>query len=255
MAITSRRLNWPNCQNTRDLGGLPLRAGGVTRSGVLVRSDNLANLTPAGRQAMIDYGITTVIDLRAESEIKGAPGPPFSKFQTTTPVPSPEPEVAARVPAYLNLPLVDDEIAFVLDEAPTMPDRYRVIIDRRQKALGTIFNAIAKADGPVLFHCFAGKDRTGLVAALMLSLAGVEPEAIGHDYAETDTQLAARYAEWLAKASPERLYEMRAELQCPPEWMLRTLEHVEERWGGVDSYLEAAGVAPADIDRLTVKLA
>jgi protein tyrosine/serine phosphatase len=251
----SRRLNWPDCQNTRDLGGLPLRAGGVTRTGVLVRSDNLANLIPAGRQSMIDYGIKTVIDLRAESEIKGAPGPPFSKFQTNTPVSPPAPELQAIVPTYRNLPLVDDEIAFVLNEAPTMPDRYRVMIDRRQVALGTIFNAIAEAGGPVLFHCFAGKDRTGLVAAMMLSLAGVEPEAIGADYAETDTHLATRYTEWLAKANPDRLEEMRAELRCPPEWMLSTLEHVEQRWGGVSSYLEVAGVSPANIDRLTAMLA
>jgi len=155
----------------------------------------------------------------------------------------------------VNLPLVDDEIAVVLNEAPTMPDRYKVIIDRRQNALGTIFNAIAKADGPVLFHCFAGKDRTGLVAALMLSLAGVEPDAIGADYAETDAQLATRYAEWLARAAPERIEEMRAELRCPPDWMLSTLEHVEQKWGGVGAYLEAAGVPPANIARLTAKLA
>jgi protein-tyrosine phosphatase len=223
--------------------------------GVLVRSDNLASLNPAGGRAMIDYGIRTVIDLRAESEIKGSPGPPFSTFQTTTtPASPPEPAIQGGIPAYLNLPLVDDEIGFVLNEAPTMPDRYRVIIDRRQIALGRIFNAIAQAGGPVLFHCFAGKDRTGLVAAMMLSLAGVEPEAIGADYAETDTQLATRYAEWLAKATPDRLEEMRAELRCPPDWMLSTLEHVEVTWGGVESYLEAAGVPPANIDRLTAKL-
>jgi protein-tyrosine phosphatase len=223
--------------------------------GVLVRSDNLASLTPAGRGAMLEYGVTTVIDLRAESELKGAPGPPFSKFQTTTPVSPRHPEVEAVVPVYRNLPLVDDEIAFVLNQAPTMPDRYKLMIDRRQAALGTIFNAIAEADGTVLFHCFAGKDRTGLVAALLLSLAGVEADAIGADYAETDAQLATRYAEWLARAAPERLEEMRAELRCPPEWMLNTLEHVVQKWGGVESYLEAAGVPPANIDRLSTKLA
>ena len=253
MAIT-RRLSWPDCHNTRDLGGLPLSAGGVTRAGVLVRSDNLASLTLAGRRAMIDYGIRTVIDLRAESELKGAPGPPFSTFQTTTPVLPPEPEIEPAIPVYVNLPLVDDEIALVLNETPTMPDRYKVMIDRRQLALGRIFNAIAQADGPVLFHCFAGKDRTGVVAAMMLSLAGVEPDAIGADYAETDTQLATRYAEWLAKAAPDRLEDMRAELRCPPEWMLSTLEHVEQRWGGIEAYLEAAGVPPANIDRLAAKL-
>jgi protein-tyrosine phosphatase len=250
-----RRLDWPDCQNTRDLGGLPRASGGVTRMGVVVRSDNLASLTSAGRRAMTDYGIATVIDLRAESELKGSPGPPFSDFQSSGPIASPPSEPESNSPAYVNLPLVDDEIAFVLNEAPTMPDRYMVIIDRRQAALGRIFNAIAGAGGPVLFHCFAGKDRTGLVAAMMLSLAGVEPEAIGDDYAETDVRLATRYAEWLAKASPARLEEMRDELRCPPEWMLRTLDHVEHTWGGVDSYLEAAGVSPAGIERLKAKLA
>jgi protein-tyrosine phosphatase len=155
----------------------------------------------------------------------------------------------------LNIPLVDDEIGFVLNEALTMPDRYKVIIDRRQAALGKIFDAIAGAEGPLLFHCFAGKDRTGLVAAMLLSLAGVESAAIGADYAETDVQLATRYTEWLAKASPERREEMRDELRCPPEWMLRTLDYVEHKWGGVDSYLEAAGVSPAAVDRLSARLA
>jgi protein-tyrosine phosphatase len=223
--------------------------------GVMVRSDNLASLTPAGRQAMIDYGVTTVIDLRAESELKGSPGPPFSDFQSSTPTPSPRTEAIGNAPIYLNLPLVDDETATGLNAAPTMPDRYMLMLDRRQAALGTIFNAIAEAEGPLLFHCFAGKDRTGLVAAIMLSLAGVEPDAIGADYAETDAHLATRYAEWLAKATPARLEEMRDELRCPPEWILRTLAHLERTWGGVESYLEAAGVAPANIDRLSAKLA
>ena len=254
MAITGRRLDWPDCQNTRDLGGLA-RSGGMTRMGALVRSDNLASLTSAGRRAMIDYGIATVIDLRAESELKGSPGPPFSDFQSAEPAVSQQLRHEGDAPVYLNLPLVDDEVAFVLNEAPTMPDRYKVMIDRRQAALGKIFDAIAGAEGPLLFHCFAGKDRTGLVAAMLLSLAGVESAAIGDDYAETDVQLAPRYSEWLAKASPDRRDAMRDELRCPPEWMLRTLDYVEHTWGGVDSYLEAAGVSPTGIDRLKAKLA
>jgi protein-tyrosine phosphatase len=204
---------------------------------------------------MVDFGITTVIDLRAESELKGAPGPPFSDFQSSSPVAAPEADGDSSVPAYLNLPLVDDKTAAVLNQAATMPDRYRLMVDRRQAAIGAIFNAIAAADGPVLFHCFAGKDRTGIVAAMVLSLAGVEADAIGADYAETDVQLATRYSDWLAKAAPDRLESMRSELRCPPEWMLGTLEHVERTWGGVDAYLEAAGVTTADIDRLSTKLA
>src|SRR5260370_40717203 len=88
-----------------------------------------------------------------------------------------------------------------------------LMLERRQAASGTAFEAIGATDEPVLFHCFAGKDRTGLVAALMLSLAGVDPEAIGADYAETDIQLAGRYEEWLAKATtaPPRT-------PCPATW-------------------------------------
>ena len=248
----ARRLDWPDCRNTRDLGGLPTRRG-LTRTGVAVRSDNVASLTPAGRQAMIDYGITTVIDLRSESEVKGAPGPPFSEFQSTSPLSTVD-GADGGGPVFLHLALIDDATAPILNQAPTMPERYALMLDRRQEALGVIFEGIASADGPVLFHCFAGKDRTGLVAALLLSVAGVDPEAIGADYAETDIQLAGKYEEWLAKATPERLATMRDELRCPPEWILSTLDHLERKWGGVEAYLEAAGVSPETINLVQSKL-
>jgi protein-tyrosine phosphatase len=223
----------------------------MTRPGVVIRSDNVASLTPAGRRAMIDYGVATVIDLRSESEVKGSPGPPFSEFQSTSPATA---ITDGASPAYLNIPLIDDATAPVLNEAPGMPERYMLMLERRQSAFGSVFEAIAATDEPVLFHCFAGKDRTGLVAALMLSLAGVDPEAIGADYAETDIQLAGRYEEWLAKAAPERLETMRDELRCPPEWMLSALEHLEQKWGGVEAYLEAAGLSSSTISRLQAKL-
>ena len=219
-----------------------------------MRSDNVAALTSAGRQAMIDYGITTVIDLRSEAEVKGAPGPPFSAFQSKSPV-SPAMSDADGSPLLrLHPPLIDDATAPMLNEAPAMQDRYILMLERRQPAMGAIFEAIASAEGPVLFHCFAGKDRTGIVAGLMLSVAGVEPEAIGQDYAETDVQLASRYEEWLATAAAERMQIMRDELRCPPEWMLGTLDHLKSKWGGVEGYLEAAGLDPSAISRLQGKL-
>jgi hypothetical protein len=93
-----------------------------------------------------------------------------------------------------------------------------------------------------------------LVAAMMLSIAGAKPEAIGADFAETDLQLAGRYEEWLAKASPDRLQSMRDELRCPPEWMLSTLDYVNQKWGGVEGYLEAAGLPSSTIARLRSRL-
>jgi protein-tyrosine phosphatase len=208
--------------------------------GVLVRSDSVVHLTPAGRDAMTAYGVTTVIDLRSDSEVLASPNPfaNGSGYATT----------------YLHLPLIDDPMMVKLGDAIDMYGRYLMMLDRRQEAFRDIFSAIAGADGAVVFHCFAGKDRTGMVAAMLLSLAGVAPEAIAADFAETDAQLAKKYQEWLDAAEPERRKQMREDLHCPPERMLGVLDHVNETWGGVEAYLEAAGVEPADIDRVGSRL-
>jgi len=206
--------------------------------GVFVRSDSIAHLTPAGREALTAYGVTTVIDLRTDGEVSRVPNP-FAD---------------GAGPAYRHLPMIDDSMMVELGAASGMYERYLMMLDGRPEAFRGIFEAVAEAEGGAVFHCFAGKDRTGLVAAMLLSLAGVTDDAIAGDFAETDAQLATRYEEWLAKATPERLEEMRDELRCPPEWMLGTLEYAAQTWGGVESYLEAAGVTPADIDRLSAKL-
>jgi protein-tyrosine phosphatase len=142
-----------------------------------------------------------------------------------------------------------------LAEAPSMFDRYLMMLEHRQAAFGEIFKTLAHSDGTVVFHCFAGKDRTGLVAAMSLALAGVGVDAIAADYAETDSQMAARYEAWLAASPPEKLQEMRDDLRCPPERIIGVLEHLEERWGGAEAYLEAAGLSSAAITRLRSKLA
>jgi protein-tyrosine phosphatase len=215
-------------------------ASGTTRHGVVIRSDNISSLNTAGVQAMWEYGVNTVIDLRSESEV--------AKF----PSPFAGPDYG---PEYLNLPVIDDAFASKIGDSLGMGERYRLMVDHRQEALGRIFSTIARLDGPAVIHCYAGKDRTGLVAAILLSVAGADQTAIAADYAETDVNLAQRYAEWLAAAPPERLESMRDELRCPPEWMLGALNHIEQKWGGVDSYLEAAGMEPAEIAHLQGKLA
>lgn len=189
---------------------------------------------------MWEYGVNTVIDLRSESEV--------AKF----PSPFAAPDYGPR---YLNLPVIDDAFATKMGDSLGMGERYRLMVDHRQEALGKIFSTIARLDGPAVVHCYAGKDRTGLVAAMLLSVAGADQNAIAADYSETDVHLAQRYAEWLAAAPPERVESMRDELRCPPEWMLGALNHIQQRWGGVDSYLEAAGMEPAEITQLQTKLA
>src|SRR5437868_3058205 len=154
----TRHLNWPDCQNARDLGGLP-RPGGLTRSHVLVRSDYLGHLTAPGREALIAYGVTTVIDLRSASEVANKPNP-FAD---------------GSGPAYVHRELIDDANMRQIGDSPDMFERYLTILDNRPQAFRAIFESVAAVDGGVLFHCYAGKDRTGLIAAMLLHLAGVSP--------------------------------------------------------------------------------
>ena len=188
---------------------------------------------------MWKYGVNTVVDLRTQSEAAHFPSP-FAR--------------ADYGPEYLNLPVIDDGLMARVNDTAGIPQRYRLMVDHRQHAFGKIFSALGRIEGPAVVHCFAGKDRTGLVAAMALSLAGVEKDAIAADYAETDVQLAERYAEWLASASPERLASMRDELRCQPEWMLGLLGHIDSTWGGVEPYLAAGGTAPTELATLKAKL-
>ena len=206
--------------------------------GVLVRSDSIAHLTPAGREALTAYQVTTVIDLRTDNEIAKTPNP-FADNSG---------------PAYRHLPLIDDSMMVELGTASGMFERYLMMLDGRPQAFRAIFDAVAEAEGVAVFHCYAGKDRTGLVAAMLLSVAGVPGDAIATDFAETDAQLAASYLEWIAAAAPERRTEMREEFRCPPERILGVLDHLERKWGGVPAYLEASGMSPANIDKLGAKL-
>lgn len=242
----TRRLDWPDCWNTRDLGGLP-RQGGVTSPGVLVRSDSVGHLTEAGLEAMVAYGVATVIDLRTDAELAGAAADP--RFRP------PQPDARARAAGvvYLHLPLVQD-VKRRIAGTTTGVGRYIEIVDTRPAAFATVFNAIAGADGTLLFHCFAGKDRTGIVAAMLLELAGVDRDVIGADYGETDTCLAPQYELWLAEAAPDAREEIRSDLTCPPGRILGVLDHLDAKWGGVASYLEASGVPQANLDVLESKL-
>jgi protein-tyrosine phosphatase len=224
---------------------------------VLVRSDNLGSLNSAGQEAMVAYGVTTVIDLRSESEVAaslppssligmgGGEGLTADRRQSTN----------GATPTYLHIPLIDDATMVKLSEAPNMYERYLIMLEHRQAAFGEIFKTLGETEGTIAFHCFAGKDRTGLVAAMSLALAGVDVDAIAADYAETDLQMSSRYKEWLAATSPDKLAAMRDDLRCPPERMISVLDHIDQKWGGAEAYLDAAGSSATAIARLRSKLA
>jgi protein-tyrosine phosphatase len=228
--------------NARDLGGYAGLGGRETRWGAVVRSGNLAMLTATGRQALVDYGVRSIVDLRLSEEVARHPNP-FA-----------EPD--AHGVGYANLSFIDPG-APAPPSVSTLAEDYQGMLDRFGQAVAAVVTAIANApEGGVLVHCAAGKDRTGLVAALLLGLAGVAPETIAADYALTADCLRPRDQEWLENGPGERADREAWLRRVEPtaEVMLEVLDHLAARYGGVEGYLLQAGVAPGDLDRLRSRL-
>jgi protein-tyrosine phosphatase len=238
----TRRLAWDDCVNTRDLGGYPTADGQQTRWGAVVRSDSLAALTPAGRDALLAYGVRTIVDLRLPAEIAEHPNP-FA-------------EPGDHGIAYTNVSIVDPGAGFPPDTF-TLAENYLWSLDRFAAATAAALTAIADApEGGVLIHCAAGKDRTGLVSALLLALVGVPDQTVAADYALTAECLRPREQEWLENGPGERADREALLARFAPtvEVMLEVLDGLRRRYGGVEAYLRQAGVADGDLARLRARL-
>lgn len=155
------RLDWPDCWNVRDVGGLPTAGGGQTRAGVLIRADGLFRLTPAGVAAVRAAGVARFIDLRWSRECEQDPSP------------------FAGEPVHHHVPLLADPIGY---EVPH--DTYGPMLDHHGDRIAAAFRVLANAPpgGPAVVYCNGGRDRTGGLVALALAVAGVLPEAIVDDY-------------------------------------------------------------------------
>lgn len=237
-----RRLMWEGCLNVRDLGGYPTEDGRETRWGAIVRADNLAKLSDAGRAALVDYGVRSIVDLRMPHEIKEFPNPFAEPGQDGV--------------AYTNVPFIDESAASSPDFT-TLANDYKRMLERFSPAVGAITRAIAEApEGGVLVHCMGGKDRTGIISALLLELVGVPRETIGADYALTAECLRPLEEEWLANGPGERADREKQIAKFTPraEVMEDVLDHLDERYGGVEAYLLEAGVTPEEIRRLRARL-
>jgi protein-tyrosine phosphatase len=238
----ARRLAWEGVLNARDLGGYPTAEGGETRWGAVVRSDALSSLTEAGRAALVAYGVRSIIDLRRPNEIQEYPHA-FTVGET-------------HGIRYTNIPF-QDPASPEEAEPQTLALIYAGMLDRFQARVAAVMTAIGQApSGGVLVHCAGGKDRTGLVCALLLSLAGVEPEIIAADYALSAEYLRPREEAYLRDGPGERTErERNVALYSPTaEVMIETLDHLTVRYSGVEPYLLDAGVSPDNIARIRRRL-
>jgi protein-tyrosine phosphatase len=232
--------------NFRDLGGYPA-SGGVTRWGRVYRSDKLSGLTDADVEHLAGLGLRTVCDFRYDREIAEDPSrlPDGATIVRLSVGAAP-----GDNPASLEDRIRAGELTSVTTEA--MAAGYLAMLDRQAELFGRLVAHVAHADHhPVVIHCTAGKDRTGLGAALLLGAVGVADEVIVEDYRLTDDY---RSVHRLAEIGPQieavglALDDLRVLFTAPAETMALTLAGVDERWGGILGYLQG----PAGVDDATL---
>jgi protein-tyrosine phosphatase len=247
----SRDLVWDGLLNVRDLGGHPTKDGGETRFGSVVRADSVRQLSDEGWQELVDYGVKTIVDLRADEELEADP-------------PAELPVEVQHVP-FLETdrgdwPEIEAELDAVVKAAPDVAsatrDVYLVFLERFAENVATAIRAVADAPkGGVVIHCAGGKDRTGLVTAFLLYLAGVTTEEIARDYALSEERLRSRHEEWLAEAQTEEERERLKRIQQTPAESIRgVLEELERRYGSVEGYLRHGGLTDDELARARARL-
>lgn len=233
-------LSWAGCLNVRDLGGLPTVDGRRIRTGALIRSDSPHWLTAEGVQAVRAAPVRRIIDLRSLEEIELDPSP------------------LADSPGYLALPLIDPAREHERDPEieQTHPATYIGSLRRNRERIVAAVAAVADApEGAVLVHCHSGKDRTGIVVALALEVAGVAAADIAADYALSAACLQGRLDPWLDSIEDEEQRERaRAMTRTDPETMLEFLRVLDERYGGATAYLRDGGMTAAQVARLGARL-
>jgi protein-tyrosine phosphatase len=241
--LPPRNLSWDGCLNVRDLGGFVVD-GGETRFGSVVRADSVSQLTPAGWQALADYGVRSVLDLRGDHERED--DPPRELAVEVLHVPFMEAtdeewnEIAEELEAVAKRPRVADATR----------DAYLIFLERFRSNVGAAVKAVAHApEGGIVIHCVGGKDRTGLLTALLLYLAGVPVGEIAADYAVSEERLRPRHDKWLEAAESEAERERLERItQSPPEAIVGVFAELERRYGSVEDYLHTAGVSDEELE-------
>ena len=245
--------------NVRDLGGLPTTDGGSTVPGRLLRSENLQELSASDIGRLVDeIGLTTVVDLRSTNEVAIEGPAPLDALpgvrRAHHPVLREFLDVSDTAKAALLTEMAEEDRERYPDDF--MCGHYLGYLENRPEEVTGALRSIATAPGAAIVHCAAGKDRTGVVVALSLTVAGVEPEAIVADYMATDERLEA-IVERLARSRmyssdmssrPVRAHAPRAET------MKAFLEQLDARYGGLDAWLDGNGFGPDEVSALRAKL-
>jgi protein tyrosine/serine phosphatase len=246
-----RDLVWDGCLNVRDLGGLDTANGGRTRYGAVVRADDVHQLSDEGWRALVDHGVRTVLDLRGDHEREDDP-------------PAELPVEVVHVPFMEASEAEWEEIAEEIeaaavaapDVASSTRDVYLIFLERFKANVAAAVRALAQApEGGIVIHCVGGKDRTGLLVAFLLHLAGVDDREVAADYALSEERLLSRHQAWFEAAeSDEELARLQRIARTPAASMEGVFAELERRYGGVEGYLRAAGVSDEGLALVRARL-
>lgn len=242
--MSKERLPLQTAFNARTLGGYAGKHGRTTCD-TFIRSDCFIPMSREDINTLLDMDLRMVVDLRSETEMRRVPSG-FASVQNVT---------------YIHQPLMN---ARQMKQADTfeqtytflMGDMYIDILNHSQSAVRALFEAMAACkQGKVMFHCSAGKDRTGITAALLLLLAEVNANTVVEDYALTDTFLAPikdRLRASLPLAIPKAAVD--EALSSRADNMRQAIRHMDQQFGGARGYLEQIGIDPQAIDFLIKRM-
>ena len=237
MREPGRVLHFSALLNVRDLGGCPTTDGSRTRWRTLMRADDLAQLTAGGTEALSRVGLQTILDLRWPQEIAQNPSSVGSKIQGIR---------------YEHIPLLTETAKeWRIRCGSLRPEIWACkALECVPECIGRVLRLIgASTSGPLLFHCVAGKDRTGVIAALLLILADVVPEIVVEDYRMSEINLREPY---LARyqGDPAEIVDA---VRCPAECIHNMYEYLAHA-GGIRAYLRMTGLDECEIQSLRSRL-
>lgn len=231
MTTDRRHIPLEGAYNVRDVGGYPTQGGPPTQWQRFFRADSLGLLTDAAQQQLLDHGVRTVIDLRSNDEVTAEP----NVFAESDAV------------AYHNIPIFTQDNSTTIRELPRdLLTIYKHILDAAQPQVLQVMTTLAEPDAfPALVHCTAGKDRTGVITALLLDLVGVDDGTIAADYQLTTVYLKPKLDKIReqAAAAGRDMAAFEPLLLSQAETMSATLRYLDEVHGGAEAYLHTIGLS------------
>ncbi|MFF3467919.1 tyrosine-protein phosphatase [Streptomyces sp. NPDC001984] len=238
------RTRWIDCtgiDNIRDLGGLPVQGGRVTRRGVLYRASTLQDASPADADLLVGYlGIRTLIDLRRPGEARREGLGHVASTAVTyvnLPVGDPHHSVSELVPDGRRVDLASIYSQFLAESADSLVAAVRIAAVSRRR--------------PTLFHCAAGKDRTGVLASLILDAVGVPMDAIADDYALTSSRMERIRARLAGLESYQHIPAVDPDFFRADAVTMETFLHaLHEEHGGAAAWLRSQGLSTEELARL-----